>query len=149
MSKACIDQLPVQKSLIDLGALPKNTFNSMFMGYDLVNLLDDIILVEFADDGGTDNTIVRNGILVPVNADTNAWRIGKVLLAGINCKLVKVGDYVFFPNNMGIPISNIDVINVGTLRMGIFLNEQRIFGVVKPREKDASIPNKPKNRATK
>ena len=149
MSKACIDQLPVQKSLIDLGALPKNTFNSMFMGYDLVNLLDDIILVEFADDGGTDNTIVRNGILVPVNADTNAWRIGKVLLAGINCKLVKVGDYVCFPNNMGIPISNIDVINVGTLRMGIFLNEQRIFGVVKPREKDASIPNKPKNRATK
>ena len=121
----------------------------MFMGYDLLNLLDDIILVEFADDGGTDNTIVRNGILVPVNADTNAWRIGKVLLAGINCKLVKVGDYVCFPNNMGIPISNIDVINVGTLRMGIFLNEQRIFGVVKPREKDASIPNKPKNRATK
>ena len=149
MSKACIDQLPVQKSLIDLGALPKNTFNSMFMGYDLVNLLDDIILVEFVDHGGTDNTIVRNGILVPVNADTNAWRIGKVLLAGINCKLVKVGDHVCFPNNMGIPISNIDVINVGTLRMGIFLNEQRIFGVVKPREKDASIPNKPKNRATK
>jgi hypothetical protein len=149
MSKASIDQLPVQKSLIDLGALPKNTFNSMFMGYDLVNLLDDIILVEFADDGGTSNTIVRNGILVPVNADTNAWRIGKVLLTGINCRLVKVGDHVCFPNNMGIPIANIDVVNFGTLRAGIFLNEQRIFGIVKPREQDASIPNKPKVRAAK
>jgi hypothetical protein len=83
MSKQSIDQLPVQKSLIDLSAHSKNNFNSLFTGYDMAALLDDILLVEFVDEGESGgNTIVRNGILVPVNAETNAWRIGKVILSG-------------------------------------------------------------------
>lgn len=149
MAKANIDSLPTQKSLIDLSGLPKNTFNSVFMGYDLVNVLDDIILVEFTDSTPTGNEIIRNGIVVPVNADTNAWRIGKVIIAGPSCKLVKKYDYVCFPNNMGIPIANIDIKDHGTLKQGIFLNEQRIFGIVEPRKENADQPIKPKIRAAK
>jgi hypothetical protein len=149
MGKPSIDSLPTQKSLIDLSGLPKNTFNSVLMGYDLVNVLDDILLVEFTDATHTGNEIIRNGIVVPVNADTNAWRIGRVIIAGPSCKLVKKNDYVCFPNNMGIPIANIEIKGHGTLRQGIFLNEQRIFGIVEPREENANQPIKPKVRAAK
>ena len=148
MSKPSVDQLPVQKSLIDLSSHSKNTFDSVFVGYDLSALLEDIILVEFVDEGNDENTIVRNGILVPVNAQTSAWRIGRVILQGQSCKLVKKGDYVCFPNNMGVPISNIEVIDFGKVKHGIFLNEQRIFGVVQPR-KNVSIPDQPKTHSTK
>jgi len=147
---ANVDQLgPVQKSLIDLSSHSRNSLNSVFVGYNLSKLLDDILLVEFVDEGGTSNTIVRNGIVVPVNADTNAWRIGKVILRGDSCKLVKEGDYVCFPNNMGVPIANIEVVNYGKLSHGIFLNEQRIFGVVQPRKEDVSISSKPEKRTSK
>jgi hypothetical protein len=149
MAKANIDTLPTQKSLIDLSGLPKNTFNSVFSGYDLVNVLDDIILVEFTDSTSTGNEIIRNGIVVPVNADTNAWRIGKVIIAGPSCKLVKKYDYVCFPNNMGIPIANIDIKDYGTLKQGIFLNEQRIFGIVEPRKENVDKSIKPKICAAK
>lgn len=149
MSKPSVDQLPTQKSLIDLSSHSKNTFNSVFVGYDLKDLLDDVMLIEFVDDGGSSNTVVRGGIVVPVNAETNAWRIGRVILLGSNCKLVKKGDHVMFPNNMGVPISNIDVVDYGKIRYGIFLNEQRIFGVVQPRKQDDSIPDQPKTNTTK
>lgn len=149
MSKANIDSIAPQKGLIDLSSTPRNAFNSVFVGYDLSKLLDDILLVEFVDEGGSSNTIVRNGILVPVNADTNAWRIGKVILCGNNCKLVQKGDHVCFPNNMGVPIANLDVIDHGTVKHGLFLNEQRIFGVVQPRQSDADISSKSKKRITK
>lgn len=150
MSTANIDQLgPVQKSLIDLSTHSRNSINSVFIGYDLSDLLDDILLVEFVDEGGSSNTIIRNGILVPVNAETNAWRIGKVILCGASCRLVKRGDHVCFPNNMGVPIANIEVVDHGKVSHGIFLNEQRIFGVVKPRKSDVSITDKPEKRTKK
>lgn len=144
-----IDNLSTQKSLIDLSSTPRNTFNSVFIGYDLESLLDDIILAEYLDEGGTSNTILRNGIVVPVNADTNAWRIGKVILCGSSCHKVKAGDTICFPNNMGVPIANIEVVNHGRVGHGIFLNEQRIFGIVKPRKDNVSVPNKSEKRSTK
>ena len=52
---ANIDLLPTQKSLIDLSELPKNSFNSIFYGFSLKQLLDDVMLVKFVDetDDGT------------------------------------------------------------------------------------------------
>jgi hypothetical protein len=50
---------------------------------------------------------------------------------------------------MGIPISNIEVVDHGKVGHGIFLNEQRIFGVVQPRTNNASSTDKPKKRITK
>jgi hypothetical protein len=139
-----IDALAPQKSLIDLDGFSQNSLNSVFIGYDLVQVLDDIILIEFVDLGGNSNEIIRNGLVVPVNADTQAWRVGKVILCGQGTSLVKKGDYVIFPNNRGIMISNVEIEGYGTLKNGQFLNEHRIFGIAKPR-KDVHIETKSKN----
>lgn len=136
---ANIDALPVQKSLIDLAELPKNTFNSVFYGYNLKSLLDDVLLVKFTDETEDGTSIVRNGIVVPINVDTKAWRIGEIILAGPNAKYTKQGDYVCFPNNLGVPVANIEVDGYGTLKKGIFLNEQRIFGVCSVRKDNESV----------
>lgn len=124
-----IDVLPTQKSLIDLSALPKNSFGSVFYGYKLRSILDDVLLVIYADETTDGSTIMRGGLHIPVNADTKAWRVGKVILAGNNVKVAKVNDFVLFPNNMGIPVADIEVVGYGNIKKGIFLNEQRIFGI--------------------
>ena len=94
-----------------------------------INKFTSFILAVFIDESDNGNEIVRNGILVPVNVDTRAWRLGRVILAGPNVKYAKTDDVICFPNNMGVPISNIEVDNHGTINKGIFINEQRIFGI--------------------
>ena len=139
-----IDKLQAQKSLIDLDGFSQNSLNSVFIGYDLSQVLDDIILVELVDLGGDANEIVRNGLVVPVNADTQAWRVGKVILCGQGTSLIKKDDFVIFPNNKGIMISNVEIEGYGTLKHGQFLNEHRIFGIAKPR-KDVHIKGQSKS----
>jgi hypothetical protein len=134
---ADIDMLgPLPKSLIDFSSLPKNSFNSVFYGYNLKQVLDDILLCTFVDETEDGTSIIRNGLHVPVNTDTKAWRIGEVILAGPNVRYAKAGDFVCFPNNLGVPVANIDIDNYGTLKKGIFLNEQRIFGICSLRGDD-------------
>ena len=144
---ADIDILPVQKSVIDLSDLPQNSFNSVLYGYKLKSLLDDIMLVKFVDETDDGKLIKRKGLYVPVNTDTKAWRIGKVILAGPNTKYATLGTFVIFPNNLGIPISNIEIDGYGTLTKGIFLNEQRIFGVATANEANESVAEYNKNIA--
>jgi len=146
---ANIDLLPTQKSLIDLSELPKNSFNSVFYGYNLKSLLDDILLVKYVDETEDGTSILRNGIVVPINAETKAWRIGEVVLCGPNSKHVKNGDHICFPNNLGIPIANIEVEGYGTLKKGLFLNEQRIFGLVTVRQDNESVASHIKKRSSK
>jgi hypothetical protein len=141
--KIDIDKLNTSRSLIDLDGFGANSLNSVFIGYDLSKVLDDIILVELVDLGGSSNEIVRNGLVVPVNADTQAWRVGKVILCGQGTSLVKKDDHVIFPNNKGIMISNVEIEGYGTLKHGQFLNEHRIFGIAKPR-KDVHITTESK-----
>jgi len=141
MSKISVDALgPVPKSLIDFADLPKNTFDSVFLGHNLKQVLDDVILAIFIDESDNGKEIVRNGILVPVNAETKAWRLGRVVLAGPSVRYAKLGDVICFPNNMGVPISNIDVDGYGKINKGIFINEQRIFGICSTREDNESSP---------
>ena len=141
-----IDALTPQKSLIDLDGFSQNSLNSVFIGYNLSKVLDDIILVELVDLGGNSNEIVRNGIVVPINAETQAWRIGKVILCGQGTSLVKQGDHVIFPNNKGIMISNVEIEGYGKLEHGQFLNEHRIFGIATPRQ-DVHIKTESKSTA--
>ena len=144
-----IDKLPVTKSLIDLGSYSSSSFDSVFSGYDLDKILDDVILAEFVDLAGEKDEIVRNGIIVKTNAMTNAWRLAKAILLGPNCKLVKKGDTIMFPNNMGVQISKIEVVGHGLVRNGIFINEQRSFGVCRPRKNEnrpTSVKNSPRNK---
>lgn len=148
---ADIDMLgPLPKSLIDFSSLPKNSFNSVFYGYNLKQVLDDILLCTFVDETTDGTSIIRNGLHVPVNTDTKAWRIGQVILAGPNVRYAKVGDYVCFPNNLGVPVANLDVDSYGTLKRGIFLNEQRIFGICSTRADDnESVASHNKKSASK
>jgi len=68
MAKLSIDKLAPSRSLIDLTGLPQNTLDSALIGYDLEQVLDDIILTEFVDIGANNNEIIRNGLVVPINA---------------------------------------------------------------------------------
>lgn len=149
MASMNIDKLIPTRSLIDLSGFPKNSLDSSLIGYDLVDVLDDIILAEFVDVSASGNEIVRNGLVVPINAQTNAWRIGIVVLCGRGCALVKKGDYICFPNNMGINISKIEVDGYGLVETGQFLNEHRIFGIVKRREKKDVNNSTKSSRRTK
>jgi len=149
MAKLSIDKLAPSRSLIDLTGFAQNSLDSSLIGFDLCDVLDDIVLTEFVDVGATNNEIIRNGLVVPINADTKAWRIGKVVLAGKGCTLVKKGDFICFPNNMGINISKIDVVGYGTIDAGQFLNEHRIFGVVKQKQTNANNAAKSSRRTKK
>lgn len=150
MSNLSVDVLgPVPKSLIDFSELPKNTFDSVFMGFNLKQVLDDIILAIFIDESENGKEIVRNGILVPVNAETKAWRLGKVVLTGPSVRHTKIGDVICFPNNMGVPITNIEVDGYGKVNKGIFINEQRIFGICSTRKENENIPGVVKKSSRK
>lgn len=131
-----IDKLAPQKSHIDLSdkMLPSDFGMD---DYTLAKVFDDVILIEYCDVHGAEDGaeyIIRGGIAVPVNQVHNAWRKGKVILIGPTVRFTEVGDIVVFPNNMGIPITNLQVENYGKLKNGLFINEQRMFGICKLNE---------------
>jgi len=107
--------------------------NFNLFGYELKDVLDDIILVKYVDCNDEGTEILKDGVWVPINTSTFTWRIGEVLLAGPNCTLVKVGDHVCFPNDKGIAVGNLEIANKGKIRNSCFLNEDRIFGVCAPK----------------
>jgi co-chaperonin GroES (HSP10) len=110
-----------------------NTLN--LDGYELSFVYDDVVLVEYVDEGGDTGEINRGGIIIPISNKDKAskpWRIGKVLLAGPQCQYTKVGDLVQFPDDKGLKAGNIDVENYAkTTKRVVFLNESRLFGKVK------------------
>lgn len=88
------------------------------------NTLDDILMLQYVDVSESGKEVMRNGLFVSLNVTEHVWRIAKVLLAGPNCKTVKEGDHVIFPNDRGIRASE-----VNNLKNIVFISEQRIFGV--------------------
>jgi len=138
MAMASIDNLAPTKSLIDLTRTDKGDFG--FEDYELSFIFDDILLIEYVDET-EEGEVLRNGIVVPTNAINKAWRRGKVILAGPSAKYAKEGDVVVFPNNMGVTISGVTVTGKGKVRKGIFLNEERMFGICK--KKDGNSKSSP------
>ena len=69
--------------------------------------------------------------LIPTNALNKAWRKGRVILAGPDAKYAKEGDIVNFPNNMGVTINGVAITGKGKVKTGVFLNEERMFGICK------------------
>jgi|TARA_R110000787_G_scaffold184380_3_gene296306 co-chaperonin GroES (HSP10) len=128
MATASIDNLAPTKSLIDLTRSDRGDFG--FGDYELSFIFDDILLIEYIDETA-EGDLSRGGIVIPTNALTRAWRKGKVILAGPDTKYAKEGDVVVFPNNMGVTISGVEVTDKGTVKKGIFLNEERMFGICK------------------
>jgi hypothetical protein len=97
-------------------------------GWRLNKVLDDILMVQYIDVNEDGTEIKRGSIWVPINTVNFVWRVGKVILAGPNCKTVKENDYIVFPNDKGIQAANInDIKNI------VFLSESRIFGICEPK----------------
>lgn len=132
--RANIDQIAPTRNLIDLSSHSEGDFG--IRDYELSFIFDDIILVEYIDSTEDGDGIIRNGIYVPTNALTKAWRKARVILVGPDAKYTNPGDIVLFPNNLGVTVANIDIENVGTVKSGVFLNENRLFGICKPKKKD-------------
>ena len=135
MAQASIDNLATKRSLIDLSSHSSGDFD-LSKEFVLSFVYDDIILVEYIDeapDASGDN-IMRDGIYIPTNTLTKTWRKAKVIIAGTECKYTKAGDIVMFPNDKGAAVANIQIADYGTIDKGMFLNEQRLFGICKRRD---------------
>ena len=96
--------------------------------WTLTKVLDDILMCQYIDINADGTEIKRGSLWVPINTVNFAWRLAKVILAGPDCKTVKEGDIIVFPNDKGIKVSNLN-----DLRHIVFLNESRIFGVCEPK----------------
>ena len=107
--------------------------------YEIVELLSNVISVEYVDVASDGKSIMRNGIILPNQViDNRAWRVAKVKLAGPACKQVKIGDVIIFPGDRGLQ----SIQRNG--KMLVFLSEERIFGICKPIEKEADKKKKKK-----
>jgi hypothetical protein len=95
--------------------------------YDIVELLDDIIMAEYADMSDDGKSVIRNGIYLPESViEQKAWRVGRVLLSGprVTSKRLKTpGSYFIFPGDRGLRSIKKNGKHI------IFINESRIFGV--------------------
>lgn len=136
MASRSIDTLAPMKSLIDLSSHSDGDFG--LEDLELTFILDDILLVEYIDLSDDKDGLMRNGIYIPTNAQTKAWRKAKVILVGPHAQYTKVGDIVVFPNNLGVTIANMAIKDHGIIKNGVFLNEDRIFGICKPKENDST-----------
>lgn len=125
------------RSVIDLDKYHNDGF-SIGDDFAMEAVGDNLMLVEYLDthDG---RDVMRRGIVIPSAHVQKAWRFGRVILAGPNVKYFSAGDCVCFPNDKGIPVSNIKV-KIGeeyvTVKNATFLDEPRIFGKVSPVPQD-------------
>ena len=134
---ANIDILKPQEHLIDLSTHSEGDIG-LPDDFELSFIFDDILLVEYIDES-EEGEIQRNGIYVPTNAITKAWRKAKVILAGPKAKYTKENDIVIFPNNLGVTVSNLDISGKGKIKKGVFLNEDRVFGICKPKDESTEV----------
>jgi len=139
---------PNDSGLVNLQSYSNDVFS--IHGFKLTSLLDDILLARFTDITDDGRSIVRNGVHIPINTVQKAWRLGEVIMVGKRCTDLKPGDFICFPNDKGIPVSNLDVkcdYYTGILKDAIFLDEKRIFGVCEQTEiLNESKPAKSKKR---
>ena len=126
-----MDNVKQKKGMIDLDANSEGFFG--LEDYKLSFVFDDIVLVEFVDEveDSKGSAVLRNGLYVPTNVNTKAWRKAKVVLAGPNVMYCKKDDIVIFPNDKGVTVANMEIEGYGKIKKGMFLNEQRLFGIAK------------------
>ena len=124
-----LDNVKHKKGMIDLDGNSEGFFG--LDDYKLSFVFDDIVLVEFVDEveDAQGSAVMRNGLYVPTNVNTKAWRKAKVVLVGPNVSFCKKDDIVIFPNDKGVTVSNMEIEGYGTVKKGMFLNEQRMFGI--------------------
>lgn len=101
--------------------------------FDIVGVLGDVIMAEFDDCSEDGTEIERDGIWVNINMTRACWRSAVVLKVGPRVSpLITEGTRIAFPNDKGI--KNIQTMEDGSKRNIIFLNEERVFGILAPKE---------------
>lgn len=128
----------VKRSLIDLDTY-QNTDTFSLHGYKLNRVMDDIVLAQYVDLSTDGNSVIRNGIHIPLSQVQRTWRMARVILVGPKCNYTKPGDIVCFPDDKGIKVDNLSVAGFdSSIRDCLFLNEDRFFGICEEIEPDDS-----------
>jgi hypothetical protein len=128
----------VKTSLIDLDTY-QDTDTFSLHGYKLNRVMDDIVLAQYVDLSSDGNSVIRNGIHIPLSQVKRTWRMARVILVGPKCKYTKPGDIVCFPDDKGIKVDNLSVTGFdSSIRDCLFLNEDRFFGICDEIEPDDS-----------
>ena len=128
----------VKTSLIDLDTY-QDTDTFSLHGYKLNRVMDDIVLAQYVDLSNDGNSVIRNGIHIPLSQVKRTWRMARVILVGPKCKYTKPGDIVCFPDDKGIKVDNLSVTGFdSSIRDCLFLNEDRFFGICEEIEPDDS-----------
>ena len=100
--------------------------------YEITEVLDDVIMAEYADIAGNGREIIRNGLFIPEEVvDQKAWRVGRVIITGPGVKnktLRTPGSTFIFPGDRGLRSIRQDGKQI------LFINEDRIFGVCVPKQ---------------
>lgn len=130
--RANIDTLIPERGLIQITS--DSVVDMDVDNFKLKRLHGDVLFCEFIDVSEDGDSILRNGIYVPLHAQTKAWRKARVVIAGVDAKWTKEDEIVLFPNNYGVAIENLEVDGQGKIKHGVFLNESRIFGVCEKSE---------------
>ena len=101
--------------------------------FDIQAVLGDIIMAEFDDCSEDGTEIQRDGIWININMTKACWRSAVVLKVGPGVSdLITEGARIAFPNDKGI--KNIQTMGDGRKRNIIFLNEERVFGILAPKD---------------
>tara|TARA_R110000772_G_scaffold173482_3_gene285422 strand:+ start:39 stop:410 length:372 start_codon:yes stop_codon:yes gene_type:complete len=104
--------------------------------WEFTQLLDDIIMCRYID-ADDDGNVKRNGIFIPTDATKQVWRVAEVIMVGDTVPdYITPGVKLMFPSDKGIPAVTRDGTNI------IFLNVERIFGIVeRADEQTSNIPD--------
>lgn len=136
MAQESIDILPTTRNLLDFSTSNDGDFG--LEDFELQFIFDDVLLVEYIDISEDGGCVMKNGLYIPTNTMTKAWRKAKVILAGPLAKYAKVGDIVLFPHSLGVTVANVDVHGYGKLGRGVFLKEDKMFGICKAKVQNDS-----------
>lgn len=98
--------------------------------WEVISPMEDIIMAEYVDTEDGDN-VERDGIIIPKSMNEKTWRVVKVLKRGPKVSdIIQEGSFLITPGDKGIP--TIMTSKTGKKKFLLFINEARIFCVVKP-----------------
>lgn len=90
-----------------------------FSRWNIKKLYKDTLWVQMIDDPDAD-TIMRNGISIPISQSKGLYRLGRILMAGPDVKHAQVGEYIRFSSGLGSPFEQ----KVGGYKTALIREEQ-------------------------
>jgi len=96
--------------------------------YDIVGVMDDIIMAKFIDCDEKGEYVDREGILMSLDSQRSCWRVAEVIMCGPSVsESITPKCLVMLPNDRGIK-----AVNFGSKKEPVvFINEERIFCICK------------------